>query len=60
MSDERLKKSVDNRESRAMTDRTVTEDRVLSDDERVEMFRQQFFSPHYRTCRQYQAGIHAG
>lgn len=44
MSDERLKKSAgDNRTSRAMEDRAVVEDRVLSDDERVEMFRQQFF-----------------
>ena len=43
MSDERLKKSAgDNRESRAMQDRTSTESRALSDDERVEMFRQQF------------------
>lgn len=43
MSDERFKKSAgDNRESRAMQDRTKTEDRKLSDDERVEMFRQQF------------------
>lgn len=41
--DERLKKSADNRESRAMTDRVVTQDRAVSDDERVEMFRQQFF-----------------
>lgn len=44
MSDERLKKSADaNRESRAMQDRARTESRELSDDERVEMFRQQFF-----------------
>lgn len=43
MSDERLKKSAgDNRESRAMVDRVATESRALSDDERVEMFRQQF------------------
>lgn len=43
MSDERLKKSAgDNRENRAMQDRTSTESRALSDDERVEMFRQQF------------------
>jgi hypothetical protein len=42
-----------------MEDRAVTEDRVLSDDERVEMFRQQFFQsalpdlpkiPGYHTC----------
>lgn len=44
MSDERLKKSAgDGRESLAMQDRTVTENREISDDERVEMFRQQFF-----------------
>ena len=43
MSDERLKKSAGgNRESRAMVDRAATESRALSDDERVEMFRQQF------------------
>jgi len=59
MSDERLKKSADNRESRAMTDRPVVEDRALSDDARVEMFRQQFFQsalpdlpklPGWHTC----------
>lgn len=44
MSDERLKKSAgDGRESLAMQDRNVTENREISDDERVEMFRQQFF-----------------
>lgn len=43
MSDDRLKKSAENRTGRAMEDRAVTEDRVLSDDERVEMFRQQMF-----------------
>lgn len=45
MSDERLKKSAADsaqRESRAMQDRAQSESRVLSDDERVEMFRQQF------------------
>ena len=43
MSDERLKKSADeSRESRAMKDRAVVENRVISDDERIEMFRQQF------------------
>ena len=42
--DERLKKATgDSRESRAAEDRTKTENRELSDDERVEMFRQQFF-----------------
>ena len=43
MSDERLKKSAgDSRVGRAMVDRAATESRALSDDERVEMFRQQF------------------
>ena len=42
MSDERLKKSADVRESREATDRAVVENRTVSDDERVEMFRQQF------------------
>jgi len=59
MSDERLKKSADNRESRAMTDRPVVEDRAVSEGERVEMFRQQFFQsalpdlpklPGWHTC----------
>lgn len=44
MSDERLKKSAaEGRENRAMQDRAVTENRGISDDERVEMFRHQFF-----------------
>lgn len=44
MTDERLKKSAgEDRENRAMKDRAVTENREISDDERVEMFRQQFF-----------------
>lgn len=44
MSDERLKKSADDaRTERVMEDRSITEKRELSDDERVEMFRQQFF-----------------
>lgn len=44
MSDERLKKSAgEGRESRAMVDRAVTHNREISDDERVEMFRQQFY-----------------
>lgn len=43
MSDERLKKSAENRESRAVADRPATENRAVTDDERVEMFRQQFF-----------------
>lgn len=60
MSDERLRKSAgDNRESRALLDRNATENRVLSEDERVEMFRQQFFQsalpdlpkiPGWHTC----------
>lgn len=60
MTDERLKKSAgDNRDSRAMKDRAVTQDRMLSEDERVEMFRQQFFQsalpdlpklPGWHTC----------
>lgn len=45
MSDERLKKSAaEGRDNRAMQDRAVTENRAISDDERVEMFRQQFFN----------------
>jgi len=43
MSDERLKKSAENRDGRAMQDRAVTESRELTEDDRVEMFRQQFF-----------------
>ena len=44
MTDERLKKSAgEGRRNRAMEDRAVTEDRTLSNDERVAMFRQQFF-----------------
>ena len=43
MTDERLKKSNDNRENRAMQDRAVTENREVTEDERVEMFRQNFF-----------------
>lgn len=43
MSDERLKKSAgENRDNRAMKDRMSTQNRSISDDERVEMFRQQF------------------
>jgi hypothetical protein len=44
MTDERLKKSAENRASRAMKDRASTENRQISDEERVEMFRQQFFN----------------
>lgn len=43
MSDERLKKSADNRESRAVQDRAVTESREVTEDDRLEMFRQQLF-----------------
>jgi hypothetical protein len=44
MSDERLKKIADPaRASRTSQNREVTEKRELSDDDRVEMFRQQFF-----------------
>ncbi len=60
MSDERLKKVLgEGRESRAMQDRVVVEDRETSDDARLEMFRQQFFQaalpdlpkiPGYHTC----------
>lgn len=59
MSDDRLKKSAENRDSRAMTDRPVIENRAITDDERVEMFRQQFFQsalpdlpklPGWHTC----------
>ena len=43
MTDERLKKSAgQTRENRAMTDRASSQNRAISDDERVEMFRQQF------------------
>lgn len=60
MNDERLKKTADvSRQSRAATDRAVTENRLISDDDRVEMFRSQFFQdalpdlpkiPGYHTC----------
>lgn len=60
MQDERLKQNVDPaRTNRAAQDRAVTEDRVLNEDERVEMFRQQFFQaalpdlpkiPGYHVC----------
>lgn len=44
MNDERLKKSAGyGRDSRAMTDRAITNSRELTEDERVEMFRQSFF-----------------
>jgi len=60
MTDERLKKTSDPaRESRAALDRVAKEARELSDDDRVEMFRQQFFQralpdlpkiPGYHSC----------
>ena len=60
MSDERLKKVLgEGRENRAAYDRVATESRELSDDARVEMFRQQFIQaalpdlpkiPGYHTC----------
>ena len=60
MSDERLKKVLgEGRGNRAAYDRAATEDREISDDARVEMFRQQFFQaalpdlpkiPGYHTC----------
>ena len=44
MTDERLKKDAgDSRTNRVLQDRAVTESRELSEDERVAMFRQQFF-----------------
>lgn len=47
MSDERLKKTTDTlRLPRAASEREATENREISDDERVEMFRQQFFQTH--------------
>ena len=58
--DERLKKTKDvGREDRAMEDRAVTENREVSDDDRLAMFRQQFFQaalpdlpniPGYHVC----------
>ena len=44
MTDERLKKSADEgRNNRAMVDRSTTENREVTEDERVEMFRQNLF-----------------
>ena len=44
MTDERFKKSAgEGRDNRAMIDRATTENRAISDDERVAMFRQQFY-----------------
>jgi hypothetical protein len=60
MSDQRLKRLVDPaRESRASQNRETTENRILSDEDRVEMFRQQLHQsalpdlpkiPDYHTC----------
>lgn len=60
MNDERLKKSIDPaRQTRKAEDRPATEDRAISDDDRVQMFRQQFFNdvlpdlpkiPNYHLC----------
>jgi len=60
MSDERLKKALgEGRENRLAYDRAATESRELSDDARVELFRQQFIQaalpdlpniPNYHTC----------
>lgn len=52
-------KTTAGRENRSASERAATEDRVISDEERVEMFRQQFFQsslpdlpslPGYHTC----------
>ena len=58
--DDRLKKNMgDSRRSRGMEDRQVTEDRVITDDERLEMFRMQLYNdalpnipeiPGYHVC----------
>jgi hypothetical protein len=60
MADERLRKTTgEARESRAMNDRPVTEDRQMTDQERLDMFRQSFFQsalpnlpkiPGYHVC----------
>ena len=60
MNDERMKKSAGfNRENRALSDRNFTQNREVSEDERVAMFRQQFFQsslpdlpkiPGWHTC----------
>lgn len=58
--DSRIKKSDDSaRMNKAMEDRAVTEDRIITDDERLEMFRNQFIQaalpdlpkiPGYHVC----------
>lgn len=60
MSDQRVKKSEDpGRESRGMQDRQVTENRTISDSDRLDMFRQSLFQsalpdlpdiPGYHVC----------
>jgi hypothetical protein len=60
MTDDRLTKSAGvNRSNRAMEDRAVTENREVTEDERLQMFRQQFFQsslpdlpkiPGWHTC----------
>lgn len=60
MTDERLKKDAGkNRKSRGADDRQASEDRTVSEEERLEMFRQQLFQsalpdlpkiPGYHTC----------
>jgi len=59
MTDERLKKSADTREERNADDRPVTQNREVTEDERLEMFRQNLFQsalpdlpkiPGWHTC----------
>ena len=60
LNEDRVRRTgTDDRNDRAMADRAVTENRVLSDDERIEMFRMQHFQhvlpdlpkiPGYHTC----------
>lgn len=59
MSDERLKKTADRIGTREMEERSITQNREITDDERVEMFRQQFYQsalpdlpklPNWHTC----------
>lgn len=60
LNEDRIRRSgSEEREDRAMKDRAITEDRVLTDEERIEMFRMQHFQhvlpdipkiPGYHTC----------
>lgn len=60
MNEDRVRRSgSEERESRAMNDRAITENRMLTDEERIEMFRMQHFQhvlpdipriPGYHTC----------